>query len=126
MRPKSLSEVAKLVTEGNKFDLVLGEFLDSFYQKPGLEALIEQPDLNGVGGDADLDLLNAYLASTAEQLAAENDFKAPEWCTDIGRSLKAPWFASDLSTLRALLIHESPPAFRSRNIFVSENVLSRR
>ena len=126
MRPKSIAEVATLVVDGNEFDLALANFLDQFYQKPSLEALIEKPVFNRAGGEVDVDLLNAYLASTAEHLAAENNFEPPKWCSDIGRSLRAPWFASDMSSLRALLIHESPPAFRSRNIFVSENVLSRR
>ena len=126
MRPKSIAEVATLVGGGQKFDLVLADFLDGFYQKPGLEALIEKPVFNRVGSEVNVDLLTAYLASTVEHLAAENNFEPPEWCSDIGRSLRAPWFASEMSSLRALLIHESPPAFRSRNIFVSENVLSRR
>lgn len=126
MRPKSIAEVASLVSDGQKFDLVLADFLDGFYQKPGLEALIEKPVFNRVSSEIDVDLFNAYLTSTAEHLATENNFKPPQWCSDIGRSLRAPWFASDMSSLRALLIHESPPAFRSRNIFVSENVLSRR
>ncbi len=126
MRPKSIAEVATHVVDGKEFDLALANFLDGFYQKPGLEALSEKPVFNRAGGEVHVDLLNAYLAATAEHLAAENNFEPPEWCSNLGRSLRAPWFASDMSSLRALLIHESPPAFRSRNIFVSENVLSRR
>ncbi len=35
------------------------------------------------------------------------------------------WFATPLTAVRAVLLLESPPAFRSRNLFVSENALSR-
>ena len=45
--------------------------------------------------------------------------------TDEVRSLHRPGFASPMASLRAVLIHESPSAFRSRNVFVSENALSR-
>jgi hypothetical protein len=39
--------------------------------------------------------------------------------------LHKPWFATPLGALRAVLLLESPPAFRARNLFVSENALSR-
>ncbi len=38
---------------------------------------------------------------------------------------RRPWFASKLAALRAVLILESPAAFRARNLFVSENALTR-
>ena len=43
----------------------------------------------------------------------------------VERALGVPYFASPLGSLRAVLIHESPPAFRARNLFVSSNALSR-
>jgi hypothetical protein len=39
--------------------------------------------------------------------------------------LHKPWFATPLGALRAVLLLESPPAFRARNLFVSESALSR-
>ena len=41
------------------------------------------------------------------------------------RALHKPWSASPLAALRAVLLLESPPAFRARNLFVSENALFR-
>jgi hypothetical protein len=41
------------------------------------------------------------------------------------RELHRPWFASSLAALRAVLLLESPAAFRSRNLFVTENALAR-
>ena len=67
---------------------------------------------------------DAYLAATAEWLAWKYKLSPPRWAF-IDRSLRRPWFASSLSSLRALLLLESPAPFRSRNLFVSENALSR-
>jgi hypothetical protein len=68
---------------------------------------------------------DAYLAATAEELARKYHLEVPCWTAGDQRVLHRPWFASPLAALRAVLILESPPAFRSRNLFVSENALSR-
>ncbi|MHB1730072.1 MAG: hypothetical protein ACYCVG_03755 [Leptospirillum sp.] len=44
---------------------------------------------------------------------------------DSRRVLKEPWFATDIEGLKPLLAMESPAAFRRRNLFVSQNALSR-
>jgi len=53
------------------------------------------------------------------------DLQPPAWIFGPDRSLRRPWFASQLAALRGVLLHESPAPFRSRNLFVSENALSR-
>lgn len=68
---------------------------------------------------------DAYLAATAEELARRFDLPQPDWTVGETRQLRRPWFASPLAALRAVLILESPSAFRSRNLLVSENALSR-
>jgi hypothetical protein len=68
---------------------------------------------------------DAYLAATAEWLAWKFDLPPPGWAFEPARSLRRPWFASQLASLRAVLLLESPAPFRSRNLFVSENALSR-
>lgn len=125
MRPKSLAEVARWVLEGEPFDPVLASFLDGFYSKPAQEALEEEPPLLGPKFGKLGRVQDAYLAATAEELARVYNFRYGTWALDECRKLREPWFASQLASLRAILIHESPAAFRSRNIFVSENALSR-
>jgi len=49
----------------------------------------------------------------------------PAWTAAETRKLHYPWFASSLAGLRAVLLLESPPAFRARNLFISANALSR-
>jgi hypothetical protein len=125
MTPQTLAEVAALAARGESFDFCLKNFLDGFYPRPVPVALAIEPELLAkelpdIGSVAD-----AYLAATAEWLAWKFDLPPPPWAFNPARSLRRPWFASQLSALRAVLLLESPAAFRSRNLFVSENALTR-
>jgi hypothetical protein len=125
MIPKTLAEVAELASHGEPFDLCLRNFLDGFYATPSTAALTPEPvrlveKLSRLG-----DVEDAYLAATAEWLAWKFNLQPPRWTLDETRSLRRPWFASQLASMRAVLLLESPAAFRSRNLFVSENALSR-
>jgi hypothetical protein len=125
MSPASLAEVAEMVAGGEPFDACLANFLDRFYARPGVDALLEEPrSLSTVPGDIG-QVRDAYLAGTAEELAARFGLAVPGWTALPGRALHRPWFASTLGALRAVLLVESPPAFRARNLFVSENALAR-
>ena len=125
MRPQTLEEVARLTAAGDSFDRCLANFLDGFYAAPSAAALQETPALlaphfGELGGVQD-----AYLAATAEELARRFGFPLPAWTVGEHRQLHRPWFATPLAAVRAVLLLESPPAFRARNLFVSENALSR-
>lgn len=125
MRPKTLAAVAELTLAGDSFDRCLANFLDEFYPNPNaaaflLEPILLAPHLGELGRIQD-----AYLAAVAEELVRPNDFPLPAWTRTEPRWLHRPWFASSLTSLRAVLLHESPAGFRSRNLFVSENALSR-
>ena len=125
MRPKTLAEVAQLTVRGESFDRCLANFLDEFYPAPNAKALSDMPDLLA----PDLGRLgrvqDAYLAATAEELARTHQFPIPAWTVAAARKLHQPWFASPLAALRTVLLLESPAAFRSRNLFISENALTR-
>jgi hypothetical protein len=125
MRPKTLAEVAQWTLDGSPFDLCFANFLDEFYDSPGAAALAGDPPLLAASfGDLGR-VQDAYLAATAEELARKYELPFPAWTDGDARKLHRPWFASQLSTLRAVLLLESPPAFRARNLFVSENALTR-
>lgn len=120
-RPRSLHEVSLRARDGlQPFDAALREFLDAFYANPGLraDALQARP----VPLD---DLRDAYIAATAEHLARCHDLPLPDWCETYGRSLKRPFFAGGLESLKAVLTVESPAAFRRRMLFVSKDALFR-
>lgn len=118
MRPKTLAEVAELTHAGEPFDFALRSFLDGFQTCPGAAAFAEEPRWLGAH-------LDAYLAATAEALASAHGLEIPAWAWAESRKLRRPWFALPWAGLRAVLLLESPAAFRSRNLFVSANALSR-
>lgn len=125
MRPKTLAEVATLAAQGDSFDRCLANFLDEFYAGPNAAALAAAPALLAPQfGDLGR-VQDAYLAATAEELARRFSLPQPNWTGGEDRLLHRPWFATPLAAVRAVLLLESPPAFRSRNLFVSENALSR-
>jgi|ERR1041385_181933 hypothetical protein len=125
MRPKTLAEVAQLVIDGDTFDRCLANFLDEFYSAPTAKALADSPVLVAPTFGELGRVQDAYLAATAEELASAHKFPVPTWTTADARKLHRPWFASPLAALRAVLLLESPAAFRARNLFVSENALTR-
>jgi hypothetical protein len=125
MRPKTLAEVAQLASSGDSFDRCLANFLDEFYASPNSIALADAPPLLAPDFGEQGRIQDAYLAATAEKLASDNHFPVPAWTDTEARKLHRPWFASPLMTLRAVLLLESPAAFRSRNLFISQNALTR-
>lgn len=125
MRPKTLAEVARLALDGEPFDFCLANFLDEFYARPSSTALSPEPPLLAPAFGDTGHVQDAYLAATAEELARSRQFDFPDWTAGESRWLHRPWFASPLGALRAVLLLESPAAFRQRNLFVSENALSR-
>lgn len=122
-RPKSLKEVAEVGNESGNIDAFLREFLDTFYTEIDQDAraamLLEEPPLL-----AD-DRSNAYLAAVAEHLSFRSRLPVPAWTSEPCRFLKRPFFPCRLESLKAILIMESPTAFRRRMIFVDANPLYR-
>ena len=65
-------------------------------------------------------LLN-YIAAMVEQACVRRGVAVPAW-TRMIQPLSDPFFASALKSLRLHLLTHSPPAFRSRNIFIDSSV----
>ena len=121
-RPNSITEIAHRAVAGlQAFDPAVREFLDSWQSmtKPARAAALEQ-EPEPVGRVQD-----AYLAALAEHLTLSHRMPAPAWTEQAGRFLTEPFFAGGLESLKAILIVESPLAFRRRLIFISADALSR-
>ena len=125
MRPKTLANVAEFTLRGEAFDSCLANFLDEFYDAPAAILLMDVPPMLAPRFGEPGRVQDAYLAAAAEELARAHRFVIPVWVDDDARKLHRPWFASPLAAVRTVLLLESPPAFRQRNLFVSENALTR-
>lgn len=68
--------------------------------------------------------LKALLAATVSQLCDELQIQSPAW--SLRRYfLEQPWFLSEMNSLKASAVIESPLAFRRNHIFVHANFLDR-
>lgn len=123
-RPKNLATVAKRTMEGSEFRLELADFLDEFYTEPSNAALIDAP-LRMAGKVESGHRKDVYLAAVAEHLARQYHCRPGEWIFAEDLYLEKPAFAYQSRSGRIFLLKESPPAFKSRNLFVTANVLSR-
>jgi hypothetical protein len=126
-RPHTLREVVSSARTTEEIGLNLAEFLDHVNllvrKKTGRRALLagiraEPPRT----GDA---VQDAYLAAVAAHLARKHQLPLPPWTEKKTRRLDRPWFALNDDWARAELLRDSPPAFRERNLFTSEDALSR-
>jgi hypothetical protein len=120
-RPATLAEVAVRTLGGEPFDPLLREFLDTFYGSKLDMMVCAIKD-----APARMDPIHdAYVAAVAEHLGLRFGLTVPPWVDEPHRFLVRPFFAGGLETLKAILLVESPLAFRRRQIFVSANALSR-
>src|SRR5207245_5574199 len=79
MRPKTLAEVAERTLRGDSFDRCLANFLDEFYAHPNAAALTDTPPLLASAVGELGRVQDAYLAATAEELAARFALPLPLW-----------------------------------------------
>ncbi len=121
---RSLYESMLVVNNPVDFDDALSDFLDQFKRHPTTDLLMRELPLFATklndGGLAD-----AYLTSTADHLCQHQGLRCPSWVNETSRVLPKPWFAAKSPNMKAILLQESPAAFRVRNLFVSANALSR-
>lgn len=122
-RPGSLQEVAQRAAAGGSFEFELADFLHEFARRADPSMLSEEPVLLRETS-AKGPLYDAYLAAVAAYLAPRHGGHAPAWTRCPERILARPWFANPGRHMRALLLVESPAAFRERNLFVTANALT--
>jgi len=123
MRPATLADVARRRNAGEELGPLLVGFLDCFYARlrdgTAQAALLEPPEPLAENKE------HALLGAVAEHLARRWGLAIPDWSDEPSRFLKRPYFTSPLQGLKALLIAESPLAFRRRLIFTEAEPLRR-
>src|SRR6266852_9405718 len=121
---KTLKELAEAVRGGSQLEIELGNFLDTFYLTLNEKSVQERPDLLN-GEHPQGPVIDALLAAVAEHLCRRFSLPSPGWAYESCRYLDRPFFALKAPSFRATLLLESPMEFRSRNLFVTANALSR-
>jgi len=122
-RPLTLAEVAQRRNAGEDFSLLLREFLDEFYgavrRGEAAAGIADEPECMSNAQE------HASLGAVGEHLARRWNLPIPAWTDDPSRFLRRPYFTTTLEGLKALLIVESPIAFRRRLIFTEAEPLRR-
>jgi hypothetical protein len=121
---ESISDIGEHSKTAEQFSFALRDFLDGFYENPQPSKLADEP-LRLTGILHDENYADSYLAGLAEHLARHSGFPIPSWSQNPTRILKKPVFAFNTYEGRMFLLVESPIAFRSRNIFISADALTR-
>jgi hypothetical protein len=121
-RPNTLGEISLRHNAGKQnWTEGLSEFLDAFYYaKESEKQFMIQNEPTQINTLAD-----AYLAGVAELLSAQYYLDAPGWINNKERFLHSAHFSGGLESLKAILLVESPAAFRKRMIFTEKDPLSR-
>jgi hypothetical protein len=125
LRPGTLAEVVRRSEAGQqKFAAALAEFLDEFYRDAdpaSRRARLEVPPV--LVGDP---VTDAYVGAVGEHLARRWQVgEPPDWTDDERRFLRRPWFPPGVEAEKAILLVESPSAFRRRFLFVEAEPLRR-
>lgn len=115
----NIRQTSEAIRTGGKPKILISEFIDNF-NKSGIDERIR------LIADPPVDLpkkhLQAYLAAVVDFLCHRDKIEIPKWTKEI--YLTEPFFYGG-EKLKAILISESPVAFRRRNLFVSSNAVMR-
>ena len=121
-RPNTLAEVARRVSAGAAFGPTLSEFLDEFYMNPPRRAAMIAAEPPPLPDTRD----HAVLGAAGEHLARRwNLLTVPAWTDHPSRFLHEPYFTTPIENLKAMLLAQSPLAFRRRMIFTEAEPLRR-
>ncbi|MBN1669390.1 MAG: hypothetical protein JXR37_00040 [Kiritimatiellae bacterium] len=118
-RPLTLRDVAAWPDSLHEFGLNLRDWQHSIqregvHSRPELSRRIAAAPRLLAGRFRQGDVADAYLAAYAEWLADLASVPRPRWCADTRRVAREPWFSS---SVRGLLLVNSPASFRQRNLF---------
>lgn len=93
----------------------LNDFISSLGGKAFAAAVCESPRVQLFPFEAN------YVAAMITHTSRLKNLPAPRWVRDV-EPLDKPWFASSLKSLRFHLLTCSPPAFKSRNLFIDSSI----
>lgn len=115
----SLATALKIERDGfHSWKTHLFDFVDEFRRTADARLVILPPP-----SSSDKRIV-ALLASVIQILCEELHIASPPWALR-RHFLSEPWFVSEMNSLKASAILESPLPYRANNIFVLDNFLTR-
>lgn len=115
--------IKKEMATGKTFSFAWRIFLDCFYAADASSKLeMVTDEVNCGANEKD----GAFIAAAVHKLCLEYGLKVPKWVFHPEFFLRDPYFSNNPpDVLKLIYLVESPPEFKMRNIFTSENTLSR-
>lgn len=119
-RPLTLRQVAEWSDSFNDFGRQFQDWLHglrSVTSRPKLASIISESPPRLARRFPEGGIADAWLAAYAEHIARESGLPVPPWCR--GRHSPEPWFAVGGTDLRSRVaaLRDSPPAFKSRDLY---------
>lgn len=126
--PQTLAVTYKELSEGERFRLAVGNFMNEFfmYSVHSRQALLDDPiQLPEIPTKAQRNSA-AFCAAAADYLAQRYHLRCPEWALDPMLVLAEPYYIvrAESPTLRASLSASTPEPFRRRNVFCGEKIFT--
>jgi hypothetical protein len=125
-RPPTLADAARRINAGEREDLTLCDFLSEFYRHLRNGDLdLAQAAIDDEPAPLADPVSHAHMGAMGEHLALRWGLHVPAWTNDSSRFLKQPHFTTPWQGFKAMLIAQSPLAFRRRLIFTEAEPLRR-
>jgi len=123
-QPQTADETLCLIADGVDPWVAVGQFLDDWWRTaPAARCdLIREAPSNVPSEQL---RWAALLAGAVEWLCATDGLACPAWTRRPEYQLAEPWFLYPGWRLRAWQLVDTPAAFKSRNIFGGDRILSR-
>lgn len=121
----TVAEYFSNIASPDDFRICMGDFLDDFYSADNDERLrmVWTPiDLRKAANNR---RYAAFFAAMTEHLCWRYEIECPLWTQEAIYRLPTPWFLHENWRFRAWQLTMTPPAFKSRNIFGGDDLLSR-
>ena len=122
-QPQTAAATLRLIVQGTDPWIAIGQFLDD-WRRTSPERRLDLA-AEGLVPDSDHRRWGALLAAAVELLCVQDRLPPPAWVSRPEWLLPEPWFLYPGLRLRAWQLVETPVAFRTRNIFGGDRILSR-
>ncbi len=126
-RPQTARQTLARVHSGVDAWIAIGDLLDDWRRAdPSTRSrMIEEPMAEATSDD-ELRWA-AFIAAAVDQLAWESQprIEPPDWVRDARYILREPWFLLPGWRLRMHQLVDTPAAFKRRNIFGGDRIISR-